>query len=309
MPIDPRHLIQLSAIATSGSFAQAAERLDLAQSALSRNIKALEEQVGAPVLKRGRTGAVPTEIGATLAQYGSVISSASKQANAAATTVGSPRASQLRIAATQLIASNFLIDPLTSFMNKRAEVSCLVQTGTIEELVEIVRLGEVDLALGQFGALANSTGFHLEPLIKDYLTVVGRPDHPLHGANEPVNDILARAHWVMPQSQTQLRWEIENALKYLGVMSIDITYETPSTIVMMEIVKKSDCVAMVPRFALSPMIEDGIVTELLPDRTVLHRPIGILCQADKRKSAIVNSFCQVLHIFARNAMGKKADKQ
>jgi LysR family pca operon transcriptional activator len=306
MSIDPRHLIQLAAIADTGSFAQAAERLDLAQSALSRNIKALEEQVGAPVLKRGRTGAIPTDIGTTLAQYGSVISSANKQANAAATTVGWPRTSQLRIAATQLIAGNFLIDPLTSFMSKRTEVSCLVQTGTIEELIEDVRLGEVDLALGQFGTLAHSDSFYLEPLIKDYLTVVGRRNHPLRGANKPINEILEKAHWIMPQSQTRLRWEIETALKYLGVTSIDVTYESPSTVVMMEIVKKSDCVAMIPRFAVSPMIEDQSIVELLPDRTVPHRPIGILCQADRRRSAIVNGFCQTLHVFARKAMDNTA---
>jgi DNA-binding transcriptional LysR family regulator len=304
MSIDPRHLIQLAAIADTGSFAQAAERLDLAQSALSRNIKTLEERVGAPVLKRGRRGAIPTEIGAALAQYGTVIRSANTQANSVVTSVGSPRASQLRIAATQLIAGNFLIDPLTSFMNKRAEVSCLVQTGTVDELIEIVTLGEADLALGQFGTLANAGGLHLEPLIKDYLTVVARGDHPLRGTNEPASEILSRVHWIVPRAHTRLRWEIENALKYMGVSSIDITYETPSTAVMMEIVRKSDCVAMVPRFAVSPMIDDGAIIELLPNQTILHRPIGILCQSTKRKSAIINSFCQDLHRFARRAMAK-----
>ncbi len=309
MSIDPRHLIQLAAIADTGSFAEAAARLDLAQSALSRNIKTLEERVGAPVLKRGRRGAVPTEIGAALAQYGTVIGAANTQANSVMTSVGSPRASQFRIAATQLIAGNFLIDPLTQFMNKRAEVSCLVQSGTVDELIEIVTLGEADLALGQFGALTNSSGLHLEPLIKDYLTVVGRKDHPLRGINGAASEILARAHWIVPRAHTRLRWEIENALKYIGVSSIDITYETPSTAVMMEIVRKSDCVAMVPRFAVSPMIENGTIVELLPDRTVLHRPIGILCQSTKRKSAIVNSFCQDLHRFARRAMANATGEQ
>jgi DNA-binding transcriptional LysR family regulator len=302
MSIDPRHLIQLAAIAETGSFAAAAEKLNLAQSALSRNIKTLEERVGAPVLKRGRRGTVPTEIGAALAQFGGVITVANRQADATVTSVGSPRASQLRIAATPLIAGNFLIGPLTSFMNRRSEVSCLIQTGNVDEMIEIVALGEVDLALGQFGTLANARGLHLEPLIEDYLTVVGRAGHPLRGANGPAKEVLAKAHWIVPRSHTRLRWEIENALKYIGVSSIDITYETQSTALMTDIVKKSDCIAMVPKFAVSPIIADGQIVELLPDRAVPHRPIGILCQTDKRKSAIVNAFCQHLHGSAQQAM-------
>jgi hypothetical protein len=57
------------------------------------------------------------------------------------------------------------------------------------------------------------------------------------------------------------------------------------------------------------MIEDGQVIELLPERAVLHRPIGILCHADKRRSAIVNAFCQHLHASARRAMSGVARKR
>ena len=85
MSLDPRHLIQLATIVETGSFAQAATQLDLAQSALSRNIKTLEERVGSPVLQRGRRGAVPTEIGTRLAQHGQVIRTAHLQANNTAT--------------------------------------------------------------------------------------------------------------------------------------------------------------------------------------------------------------------------------
>jgi DNA-binding transcriptional LysR family regulator len=215
MSIDPRHLIQLSTIVEMGSFAEAAEHLSLAQSALSRNIKTLEERVGMPVLKRGRRGAVPTEIGSTLAQYGSVIRSANKQATSAVTSVSSPRADQLRIGATQVIAENFLVGPLTEFMGKRSTVACAVQTGTIDELIEIVSLGEVDLAVGQFGVMTNRQDLHLEPLIEDYFTVIARAGHPLARAERPSTGKLAKAGWILPDQQSRLRGQMEGALRYL----------------------------------------------------------------------------------------------
>jgi DNA-binding transcriptional LysR family regulator len=302
MSIDPRHLIQLSAIVDTGSFAEAAEQLSLAQSALSRNIKTLEERVGMPVLKRGRRGAVPTEIGTSLAQYGSVIRTANRQATSVVTSVSSPRADQLRIGATQVIAENFLIDPLTEFMRRRTNVSCSIQTGNVDDLIAIVTLGEVDLALGQFGVMTNTRELHLEPLIEDYFTVIARAGHPLADAPQPATGTLARMSWVVPGRETRLRRQIENALRYLGIESIDVSYEASSMGVLIALVKKTDCVAMVPRFAVSPLIDEGHVVELVPDRTAIHRSIGILCQAAKRNSAIVNSFYADLHRFARRAM-------
>ncbi len=302
MSLDPRHLVQLSAIAAAGSFAEAAQHLDMAQSALSRNIKTLEERVGAPVLRRGRRGAEPTELGATLAKLGDVIRSAHREASSIVSSISSPRADRLRIGATQIIADNFLIKPLVEFMRRRMEVSCFVQTGSIEELIEFVSLGEVDLAIGQFGAITNLQELHLDLLVQDHLTVVARRNHPLQRSNEPAADVLSQASWVLPRSHSRLRWQIENALRTLGVSCIDATYETTSMAVMMAIVRQSDCIAMVPRFAVSPLLEERQIVELLPEHTVMHRPIGILCQVGKRKSAIVNSFYRDLHRFARRAM-------
>ena len=62
MIIDPRHLMQLTAIVNAGSYSEAAKRMGLTQPALSRNMRILEKTVGARVLERGRNGVTPTEV-------------------------------------------------------------------------------------------------------------------------------------------------------------------------------------------------------------------------------------------------------
>lgn len=52
MTLKPVHLIQLSVIVEAGSFQSAADRLNTNQPGLSRNMKLLEEQVGAPLFKK-----------------------------------------------------------------------------------------------------------------------------------------------------------------------------------------------------------------------------------------------------------------
>lgn len=61
-----RHLRALVAIAETGSYRAAAERLAIAQPALSRTLADLEHRVGAKLLDRGNRGASPTEAGAAL---------------------------------------------------------------------------------------------------------------------------------------------------------------------------------------------------------------------------------------------------
>jgi DNA-binding transcriptional LysR family regulator len=58
------------AVAQSGSMREAAHRLRLAQSAISRRIQQLEEQLGAQLLERGARGVVLTAAGEILVQHG-----------------------------------------------------------------------------------------------------------------------------------------------------------------------------------------------------------------------------------------------
>lgn len=65
--LDLRRLSYFLAVASEGSFTRASRRLHIAQPALSRQVRQLEEQLGAPLLeRRGNEGVVPTPAGALL---------------------------------------------------------------------------------------------------------------------------------------------------------------------------------------------------------------------------------------------------
>lgn len=64
MKYDLRKLAQMVSVARAGSFSRAAEELHITQPALSRNIAALERELGIRVFERGRAGASLTQVGA-----------------------------------------------------------------------------------------------------------------------------------------------------------------------------------------------------------------------------------------------------
>ena len=66
MAVDLRQLRYFIAVAETGSFSAAAAVLRIAQSALSRQVKALEEACRGPLMERGARGVVLTEAGALL---------------------------------------------------------------------------------------------------------------------------------------------------------------------------------------------------------------------------------------------------
>jgi molybdenum-dependent DNA-binding transcriptional regulator ModE len=61
-----RHLETLLAIAEEGSFTAAADALNTVQSNVSDQVRQLEQELGVPLLVRGRRGAEPTEFGAVV---------------------------------------------------------------------------------------------------------------------------------------------------------------------------------------------------------------------------------------------------
>jgi DNA-binding transcriptional LysR family regulator len=64
--IELRHLEALVAVADEGSVTRAAARLHLAQPAVSRTLRQLEQRLGAALLERSSSGAVPTDAGAAV---------------------------------------------------------------------------------------------------------------------------------------------------------------------------------------------------------------------------------------------------
>lgn len=125
------------AVAHAGSFTRAAERLGLSQSAISRQIGALEEDLNTPLFHRHARGLVLTEQGEILLQSANEVA---KRMAAVQTALGESRdspAGHLRVNTTVGLGTVWLAAHLPEFLDRHPDISISM----------VISDGDVDLSM------------------------------------------------------------------------------------------------------------------------------------------------------------------
>jgi len=135
-----------------GSFARAADRLGRSTSAVSAQLKKLEEQAGAPVLKKSGRGLALTEAGETMLAYARRLLDLNDEAAAALR--GAELEGLVRLGLQEDFGENLLPDVLGRFARAHPRIRIEVRIARNTELLDGVLSGRLDLALAWSSANA-----------------------------------------------------------------------------------------------------------------------------------------------------------
>lgn len=290
---DPRHLAQLSVIVETGSFQAAADRLSLTQPALSRNMRKLEERIGAPIFVRDGRRSVPNDLGLKLARSGLTIRIAEDQASGAASLAAAGAAGHLRIGAPPIVSGRFLTDTLSSFITSNPNAVVEVRTGLVHELRAMLERGQIDIMFGPQSVADPVAGLGFTPLIDDRVAIVCRVDHPLTRAQNIMTSDLMAQRWLAHSRGSMLRQQSEAAMISSGVHNIQIVCETDSIRSALEIIAATDLISTMPVETTSSYLEDRLVF-LDFDHPQFHRPLGAIQRSNTPASPTVESFLKKL---------------
>jgi DNA-binding transcriptional LysR family regulator len=145
-----------------GSFARAAIQLGRSQSALSMQLKRLEEQAGHPLFQRNGRGLVPTEAGDALLAYARRIVELHDEA---ATTLGNAATTaSIRMGLPQDFFDDVMPDAIARFSRHRPGVHVEVRAGRNYALEDEVNAGRLDLAIAYFEPGRGKPGVSLASL-------------------------------------------------------------------------------------------------------------------------------------------------
>lgn len=139
-----------------GSFARAASHLGRSQSAVSMQLKKLEQQAGGRLFRRNGRGLVPTEAGDALLAYARRIIALNDEA--AASLGASVVKASLRIGLPQDFVEDVIPDVIVCFARQWPGVHVEVRAGRNYALVDEVDSGRLDMALGFFPAGSDAPG-------------------------------------------------------------------------------------------------------------------------------------------------------
>lgn len=142
-------LRQFAEIARSGSLRAAADRLFVAASAVSRNLRLLEEDLGAPLFDRGR-GRIPmrlTEAGELVFAMVQKLESEVQRTRDEIEALRRPARQIFRLGLSQSMTQEFVPDFLTAYRIKHPQVDFEARVEDSVRVLELLREGVVDVAL------------------------------------------------------------------------------------------------------------------------------------------------------------------
>ena len=162
-----------------GSLNRAATRLRVSQPTLSRQMQALEHEIGGRLLERTSIGVKPTDVAHALAARMRGIIEEFDGAIAEARKMARGERAQLRIGFLGSAAQGFLNPALATLRKKHPEVKVKLLDLSPGEQIAALQAGEIDLALiGQEGSLA-ARDFYTKKLATLPVLAVLPADHPL----------------------------------------------------------------------------------------------------------------------------------
>ncbi|MEV4432279.1 LysR family transcriptional regulator [Streptomyces sp. NPDC049555] len=190
-----RQMEYLVTVVEEQSFTRAAERLNVSQSALSHQIKALERETGGPLLERLAHGVRPTPMGRAYLPHAERAVRSAGQARRAARAAAGAEGGELHVATLHALAVGVLPPVLARWGREVPGVRLhLHEYVTSEDLRDGVERGVADLAVGP-----RPHDWH-GPVVavgEEHIVVVTSVDDPLTGRPHPVPlPALADRLWV-----------------------------------------------------------------------------------------------------------------
>lgn len=181
MNIELRHLRAIVAVAEELNFTRAAERLFVAQQALSNQIRQLESELGVRLFDRSTRHVALTEAGAELYQRARQILVAVDDAARTAREAAQPKTA-LKVGFVASLEHSAFAHVISDFERRRPDVNVFISFGDTTEPTGGLRSRESDVAFvyGPF----DRTGLETRLLFTEPLGIVMAADHPLVSAED-----------------------------------------------------------------------------------------------------------------------------
>ncbi|OXM70135.1 MULTISPECIES: LysR family transcriptional regulator [Amycolatopsis] len=171
-----RHLRYFVAVAAEGSLTRAAERLHLTQPSLSRQIRQLERDIGAPLLERGATGTTLTPAGVALHSH-AVLLLRLADATRETTHAAARRTREVvEIGIPPGLSADWLLATLAALDSAVPHAAVTLTEASSTDQLRMVREGRLDLGLVHEQPVGSLRGARL---FDQPFGVAVRPGHPL----------------------------------------------------------------------------------------------------------------------------------
>ncbi len=230
-----KQLAYFVAIAEAGTFSRAAQRLSVGQPVLSRQIKALEDELGTRLYQRTGRGILLSEAGKLLEQHARGVLETAAGAKSAIHALSSTPSGRVVMGMPPSVGSVLTAALVQQVRTEFPNVSLGVIEGFSGHVLEWLTTGRVDVAV-LYNAPRSAT-LATEPLLTDELFLLGPVSDPAGvGAQSLAAERLAVLPLILPSRPHGLRLLVDDFLATIGLapnVSVEID-AMPSTLSLVE---------------------------------------------------------------------------
>ena len=257
MPLNYHHLRYFWAVAHDGNLTRTAQRLNLSQSALSVQIKQLEDRLGHDLFERRGRQLHLTEAGRITLDHADAIFSTG--AELVATLEGAGRARQaLRVGALATLSRNFQLGFLKPILD-RTDVEVILRSGSPTELLEGLGTLNLDLVLMNNEPPSDSLApYVVHRVAEQAIGLVGTPSRL--DPEKPLIELLRDQPVILPTQENSVRTAFDALTSRMGIRP-QIVAEVDDMAMMRLLAREDIGLALVPPIVVQDELASGRLVE------------------------------------------------
>ena len=288
--MDIRQLRYLVALSEERHFTRAAQREHIAQPALSQQIRRLEEEVGLPLVERTTRSVTMTDAGLALVGRARRILGEVDAAQGEMERMTGLHAGRVSVGTMHTMGPVDVSLPLAIFHERHPGVELTVREQSSEELAEMLRVDELDLAFLSVTERIESHGLGLHQIVSEELAVIVPEDHPLAARRRIRMSELAGEQFISYRQGARLR-ELLVAAGDLAGFEPEVKLESNESPRIRRLVARGMGVAILPRSDVTGAGAPVAVATLVEPS--LHRDITLAWREGRRHSPAATEFLDV----------------
>ncbi len=253
------HLHYFWAVAKEGNLTRAASHLHVSQSALSAQIKQLEDQLGQALFERRGRALQLTEAGRLALGYADSIFAAGAELVAVLREGRRAHREVLRVGAVATLSRNFQENFLLPLLG-RDEIELVLQSGALPDLLARLRVHTLDVVLSNQRVQPGADDpWRCRRIAQQPVSLVGRPRARGRKAFKFPED-LADVALLLPGRGNDIRTGFDLLCEQLGIHP-RVRAEVDDMAMLRLLARDTDAVALVPSVVVRDELRSGVLVE------------------------------------------------
>ncbi len=252
------HLRYFRAIAHERSLTRAASRLHISASALSIQLRQLEERLGHALFERKGRSIELTEAGRIALEYADSIFRSGEELLSTLKGRAKQGRAALRIGAVATLSRNFQLGWLRPLLG-RDDVELVLRSGSLRELLPQLAAHSLDVVLtNSVVPRDKSTPWRVFKIGEQEASLVGRPVRSRGKFRFP--DDLQHTPIILPGPESSLRESFDTLMEQVGIRPI-VAAEVDDMAMLRLVARESPGVALVPPVVVKDELDKRVLVE------------------------------------------------